>query len=128
MHERARLGFEAYAAKYPEAAWGHGSEFYLGTGHDPARALSMREANVRLRPNGASYASLAEARLALGDVAGARDAVERALRTPLRSGYISWTAARVFAAASDAVRARALAEDACSLNPRVALDEAPLAL
>jgi hypothetical protein len=88
----------------------------------------MREANAKLRPNAIAFAALAEARLAVNNLSGAREAIDRALATPIRSSTISWTAARVFAALGDRNRATALAEDACTLNPRASTDEATIAL
>lgn len=46
---------------------------------------------MRARPNGAALASLSEARLGVGDVAGAVDAAEAALDTGWRSADI-WLA------------------------------------
>lgn len=123
MLARARAGFDEYARRFPEAAYGHGSEFYLGSGNDPLRALAMREANVRLRPNGLTHAQLAEARLITGDLAGARAAADLALASPLGSASLFWTAARVYAALGERARAAALAQAACARNPRASIDE-----
>jgi len=126
LDARARVGFDEYATKFPEAAWAHASEFYLAAGNDPARAVAMRESNVRLRPNATSLAALAEAYLAIGDRERAKTAVERALQMPVKSGYIAWTAARVAAAMGDRARTENFAADACALNPRVSMDLRPI--
>jgi tetratricopeptide (TPR) repeat protein len=117
LDARARAGFDEYEKKYPEAAYGHASEYYLQS--DPKRALAMREANVRIRPNGMSWAQVAESRLAVGDHAGAREAIDRALASPLKSAYIEWTAARILGS-------RAHAEQACTLDPRSSIDLPPI--
>lgn len=125
-HARARAGFDRYLATYPEAAYGHGSAFFLGSGNDPKRGLAMREANVKLRPNAVVQAELAEARLVNGDIAGARAAIDKALAAPVKASTIAWTAARVFAAEGERARSNALASEACMLNPRSSLDEPPI--
>lgn len=124
LDAKAKAGFDAYERKFPEAAYGHASEYFLG--RDPRRALAMREANVALRPNGLTIAALAEARLATGDAVGALEAIDRALATPLKSPLITWTAARVYATVGNPSKAAAFAAQACAANPRSALDRAPL--
>ena len=121
LDTKARARYEALVAKYPEAMFWHAAEFFLKTG-DPKRAASLLQKNVALRPNGQSYAALARAELASGDIAKARSAVDTALATPIRSASLFWTASEVYRRSglvpqADEFRSRALA-----MNPHVAED------
>jgi tetratricopeptide (TPR) repeat protein len=58
---RATKVYEARLGQFPEATWGHALRHYLDFG-DPKTALTLAEANCRLRPNAESRALLAEAK------------------------------------------------------------------
>jgi tetratricopeptide (TPR) repeat protein len=79
------------------------------------RALLERESGERSDVYGWDQLSLA--RLAMGDLAGARAASSRALALGTRDGNLYWHASRVAAASGDSVRARALADTALKINP-----------
>jgi tetratricopeptide (TPR) repeat protein len=51
----ARSGFEALLAKHPLAFADHGAEFYLGSGGDPARALTLAQLNLANRPTARAF-------------------------------------------------------------------------
>jgi tetratricopeptide (TPR) repeat protein len=89
------------------------------------RALLEREALVRNDIYG--WDQLALARLATGDVAGARVASERALRLGTRDGNLWWHAARVAEAAGEQDRAKTLAATALEINPMFHVADAALA-
>jgi hypothetical protein len=101
----------------------HASEFYLGEGDDPARALELLRKNAELRPNATSFVALARAELAAGTLDGARASIERALAAPVVSAELFWTAARVRARMHDRAESARLAARARALNPRIALTE-----
>lgn len=94
----ATQGFDAYRDRFPEAAAGHALEHALEWGDDAAATLTLAEDNARLRPNGSALALLSSARLAVGDVPGARDAAAQGLATGTQSVALFLTAA---AAAAD---------------------------
>lgn len=70
---KAAEAFERDIAKLPSAASGHALEFYLG--YDPKRALELARQNFELRPNHDAHMLLAQAHLASGSPANARDAL-----------------------------------------------------
>ncbi len=98
-------------AMYPEAAAGHALDHALRFG-TPDAALALAEANAATRPNGGALASLAEARLGMGDASGAVEAAEAALASGWRSADIWLAVAESYAAVGrtgDAEQARAAA-------------------
>lgn len=103
----AKQDFERRIARYPESMAAHATDFFLGEGRDPARALELAQGDVRLRPTVHAYTSLARAQLANGDLPAARAAIDRALAMPVRSPDTLEVAARI----SNAIR-QPLAADA----------------
>ncbi len=123
---RARQRYEAQLARFPEAAHGHALGHFLEFGADPARAVSLAEANHRTRPNAEAKISLARAYLEAGRGADARTIIAEALATPWNTADLHAVAAEVHAAAGDAeaaaqARARALAIDPHALDGSTAL-------
>jgi hypothetical protein len=117
---RADAIYAEQLAMYPEAAAGHALDHALRFG-SPAAALSLAEANAQTRPNGAALATLAEARLGVGDPAGAVSAAEAALATGWRSADIWLAVAAAYGAAgrtedAELARAAALAFDPTCLD------------
>jgi tetratricopeptide (TPR) repeat protein len=68
--ERARHGYEVLLARHPEAFADHAARFYLGVGHDPARAWALARLNGGNRKTIDSYLLSIEAALAARDLAG----------------------------------------------------------
>lgn len=77
---QAKARYEALLADHPEAFYDHAASFYLGAGHDPARALELAHKNVTLRPTEASIDLwLTAAQVAKADVC---EAVAAGLHLP----------------------------------------------
>ena len=127
LRAKATARYAELAAQYPEAMYWHASEYFMGEGSDPKKALALLQKNLVLRPNSTSYVALARAQLATGDAAGARVSVEKAIAMPLVSAELYWTAARVYAAAGDAMRRDDFAAKAKALNPIIEKTEPPIA-
>lgn len=115
--QRARTRYEELLTQYPEAMYWHASEFFLDVKMN-AKALELLEKNLALRPNATSLVALANARLANGDKAGAKDAIDKALAMPLRSATLFSTASKIYAAIGDEKAARDHMANAKKLNPR----------
>jgi tetratricopeptide (TPR) repeat protein len=84
---------------------------------DPAGVRDVLERESRIRTDVYGWDQLALARLATGDVTGARDASDRALSLGTRDGNLLWHAAQVALAARDRHRADSLARRALDINP-----------
>jgi tetratricopeptide (TPR) repeat protein len=117
--EQATGIYEAELKRFPEASYGHALDHYLEFG-PPARALELAEANHRLRPHVEAKLGLAQARLGVGDVAGAKAIVDEALATDYISADLFWVASQVYAAHGDTSQAATLREQAQGLNPHIA--------
>ena len=66
--------------------------------------------------------SLAEARLGVGDVAGAREIIDQALATTWVSADLSWMASQVYERAGETEQAAKLRAEAEALHPTIASD------
>jgi tetratricopeptide (TPR) repeat protein len=117
--ERARARFEDELARWPEASYGHALGHFLAFG-PPARALELAEANHRLRPNAEAKRDLAQARLDVDDVAGAKTIIDEALATPVERADLLWLAASIHARAGDASKADHLRTQALAIDPTLA--------
>ena len=122
LEAKARAGYAALLAKYPEAMYWHASEFYMATG-DVKQALVLLRKNVTLRPNSTSYVALARAELANGLASDAKASIDKALAMPVVSPSLFWTASRIYRRSGDATKADAFRARAEKLNPRIATDE-----
>lgn len=89
----AKAAWEAYVAALPLAFSDHAARFYLGVGHDPARALTLAKVNHANRDTREARALVIEAALAGNDAATACAVVD-----PLVSGgtraerFMAWQA------------------------------------
>lgn len=119
--ERAAKIFEAELVRFPEASYGHALDHYLEFG-PPERALELATANHQLRPGVPAMISLAEARLGVDDVAGAREIIDQALATTWVSAELSWTASQIYARQGDAEGAAKLRAEAEALHPGIAVE------
>ena len=117
----AGRGFAAMLKKFPEAAYAHAADFYLGPGKSPQRAVKLLRANASLRPNADSYRRLAAALLALGEKRQAKSVLQKALAYPPRTAELHWTAHRVMAAIGDQSAAERHKRNALRLNPKQAM-------
>lgn len=123
LEAKARKGYEALLAKYPEAMYWHASEFYRAVG-DGKKSLELLRKNVELRPNSVSYVALARAELAEKNVAEAKKAIDAALAMPVVSASLFWTAQKVYRRTGDAAKADAFEARAKKLNPIIENAEA----
>jgi tetratricopeptide (TPR) repeat protein len=64
---QAKARYDELLAKYPLAFADHGSEFFMGPGADPQRALSLAISNLENRRNDRAYSIAIEAALTAGD-------------------------------------------------------------
>ncbi|PRQ10026.1 tetratricopeptide repeat protein [Enhygromyxa salina] len=119
--ELAVAVYEAQLEQFPEASYGHALGHYLDFG-PAARALELAEANHGLRPGVPAKVSLAEARLGVGDVAGAQQIIDEALATTWVSADLFWVASLVYTQVGDEARAKQLREQAVALHPTIAAD------
>jgi tetratricopeptide (TPR) repeat protein len=90
--DEARLAWERYVAALPRAFADHAARFYLGPGHDPARAFSLARLDHANRDTVESRLLVVEAALAAGDAASACE-----LASPLAQGapgsrFMAWRA------------------------------------
>lgn len=79
--ERARARYESLLATYPLAFADHATEFYLGPGKNPARALELAALNHANRKSERATALLIEAQLANGKTADACRTADAATKT-----------------------------------------------
>lgn len=114
--ERSRARFEDELARWPEASYGHALGHFLAFG-PPERALELAEANHRLRPNAEAKRDLAQARLDVGDLAGAKTIIDEALATPVERADLLWLAATIHAESGDASKAEHLRTQALAIDP-----------
>jgi tetratricopeptide (TPR) repeat protein len=119
--DQASAVYEAQLKQFPEASYGHALAHYLDFG-PPARALELAEANHTLRPGVPAKIALAEARLGVGDVAGAQVIIDEALATSWVSANLSWVGSLVYAQVGDDARAKQLRDQAIALHPTIATD------
>jgi tetratricopeptide (TPR) repeat protein len=116
--------YEAQLLRFPEAAHGHALAHFLEFGDDPARTLTIAEANHRTRPNAEAKISLARAYLGAGRVDAAQTILAEALATPWNTADLHAAAAEVYTAAGDVAaadkaraRARAIDPTCCAPAP-----------
>jgi tetratricopeptide (TPR) repeat protein len=119
---QARSVYDARLARFPEAVAGHAVEHFLA--HDPARAVSVAETNVRARPGGEAQVHLARAYLAVRRARDAQTVLDRVLATPWRTAELFATAYEVARALGRADLAERHRRAALAINPH-ALDDAP---
>ncbi len=117
---RARAVYDARLRLFPEAVAGHAVEHFLA--HDPQRAVSIAEANVRARPGGEAQVHLARALFAVGRRDEAKAAIDRALASRWRSAELYECASRVYEALGQRPVAAAHRQRALAINPH-AFDE-----
>ncbi|MDP3277796.1 MAG: hypothetical protein Q8Q09_21615 [Deltaproteobacteria bacterium] len=112
---RARAVYDARLQRFPEAVAGHAIEHFLA--HDPTRAVSIAEANVRARPGGEAQVHLARALHAVGRHAEAKTVIDRVLASAWRTAELHATASKIFASLGLAPRATEQRARAIALNP-----------
>lgn len=116
---RARKRYEEQMAMYPEAAYGHALGHFLEFGDDPAFTLDLARKNYALRPNGEAATMLAEACLAAGKENEAVEPIEKVLDSPYRTADLLVAAASIFEKIGQQDRAKTLADEARTINPRI---------
>jgi tetratricopeptide (TPR) repeat protein len=119
--EAATKIFEAELLRFPEASYGHALDHYLEFG-PPERALELATKNYELRPGVPAMIALAQARLGVDDVVGARAMIDQALATTWVSAELSWVASQIYTRSGEAERAASLRAEAEALHPSIAAD------
>ena len=105
--DEAKRAWERYVAALPRAFTDHAARFYLGPGHDPARAFELARLDHANRDTAEAWMLVVEAALAAGAAASACE-----LASPLAHGtraqqFMAW---RAFTACKRTDAASALAE------------------
>lgn len=118
---RARAIYDERLRQFPEAVAGHAVEHFLA--HDPTRAVSIAEANVRARPGGEAQVHLARAYLKVGRVQEAKTVIERTLATVWNTAELHATASAIYTALNDTARAAEQRRLALAINPHEFDDE-----
>ncbi|MGH8032116.1 MAG: tetratricopeptide repeat protein [Luteimonas sp.] len=112
LKSKATARYEVLLQRYPEAMYWHASEFFLDEGGKPSRSVELLRNNLALRPNASSYVALAKALFEDGQLEAATEAIDHALKTPLVSAQMFWTAARIHARKGSAMLSKRHAEKA----------------
>jgi hypothetical protein len=90
--ERARAGYAELLGKHPFAYADHAAEFYLGGGHEPARALELARLNLDNRPTLRAFEQAFDAANAAGDRVAASAILD--------AGRMRWGATKGFRSSS----------------------------
>ncbi len=114
--ERAGAIWAQWRERWPEAAMGHGLAHELELG-DPARAVTLAEANHAARPGGDATVALARAYLAAGRPNDALAQTTRALATPYRTAALHRVAADAHTALGDPTAAAEALARCVAINP-----------
>jgi tetratricopeptide (TPR) repeat protein len=126
LKAKATARYGELLVAYPEAMYWHASEYFMGEGADTKRAQALLEKNHALRPNSVSLVALARAKLANGDVTGAKGDIEKALAMPVVSALLYATAARVYTLVKDEGKHAEYASKARTLDAHIGEAETPL--
>jgi tetratricopeptide (TPR) repeat protein len=120
LFDRAETIYAERARRFPEAIAGHALDHYLDVAPQPAKALTLAEANFGNRPHGDAAIALAKAYLLN---ARPRDAA-RLLQQQLAQGWDTaetwWVLSLAADAAGNPARARTAALEATRRNPNSA--------
>jgi tetratricopeptide (TPR) repeat protein len=79
LRDKARARYDELLKKHPAAFGDHAARFFLAEGADPARALALAQANVKLRQTGEAFELLIEAAVAAKAGPVGCEAAEKAL-------------------------------------------------
>lgn len=93
---KARTGYEAQLAQFPEANYSHTLEHYLDVGDVPEKALELAQLNYELRPYGEAEVLLARAYLQAGYVDKAKEVIENTLESRWRNADLNVVVSLVF--------------------------------
>lgn len=114
--DRAETIYDERARRFPEAIAGHALDHYLSAAPQPARALSLAEANFANRPYGDAAVALAKAYLMNGRAKEAQRLLDRQLAQGWDTAETWWTLALAARAAGDPGRAKAAGDAALERN------------
>lgn len=118
--DRAEAIYEARARRFPEAIAGHALDHYLKARPQPAKALSLADANFRNRPYGDAAIGLAKAYLLNHRPREAAKLLEQQLAQGWDTPEAWWILALAAKASGDMSRANAAALEANRRNPHSA--------
>ena len=118
--ERAAAIYRERAKRFPEAIAGHALAHDLEAAPQPARALTLAEANFRNRPYGDSAIALAKAELLNARPGDAARRLEQQIARGWDTAETYWILSLAARSAGDARRATTAASEALRRNPRSA--------
>jgi tetratricopeptide (TPR) repeat protein len=115
--DRAEAIYSERAKRFPEAIAGHALEHYLKAAPQPARALTLAEANFQNRPYGDAAIALAKAYLLNARPRDAARLLEQQLAQGWDTAETYWILSLAAKAAGDPARAKAAGLEATRRNP-----------
>ena len=118
--DRAEAIYDARARRFPEAIAGHALAHYLSAAPQPAKALTLAEANFRNRPYGDAAIALAKAYLLNARPREAARLLEQQLAQGWDTAEAWWILSLAAKAAGDPARAQTAAREASRRNPHSA--------
>ena len=118
--DRAEALYTARAKHFPEAIAGHALEHYLSAAPQPAKALSLAEANFRNRPYGDAAIALARAHLLNARQGDAVRVLEQQIAKGWDTAETYWILSLAANATGDAARSKSAAIEALRRNPQSA--------
>ena len=117
---RAETIYEERAKRFPEAIAGHALAHYLTAAPQPAKALSLADANFKNRPYGDAAIALAKAYLLNARPRDARRLLEQQLAQGWDTAEAWWVLSLAADASGDSARAKTAALEANRRNPHSA--------
>lgn len=120
LFARAEAIYAERARRFPEAIAGHALEHFLSAVPQPARALTLAEANFRNRPHGDAAIALAKALLLNARPGDAVQRLEQQIGQGWDTAETYWVLALAAKAAGNAARAKSAGLEATLRNPKSA--------
>lgn len=90
--DEAKLAWQRYVAALPRAVADHAARFYLGPGHDPARAFELARFDLANRDTSDARTLAVEAAIAAGEVAAACELAAPLARGTSAHQFVAWRA------------------------------------
>ena len=118
--DRAEVIYTERAKRFPEAIAGHALAHYLSAAPQPAKALTLAEANFRNRPYGDAAIALAKAYLLNARPKDAARLLEQQIADGWDTAETYWILSLASQAAGDSARTKTAALEARRRNPHSA--------
>ncbi len=120
LFARAETIYAERARRFPEAIAGHALEHYLSASPQPAKALTLAEANFRNRPHGDAAIALAKAKMLNAQPRDAARGLEQQIAQGWDTAETYWVLSLAATAAGDPARAKTAGLEANRRNPQSA--------